>query len=68
MKAETKATIKVMAIALAAIAGLVGIIWLLPVKVTLAVIFVMQFVILIAVGGTNLKIDNEQKKQKEQGC
>lgn len=65
MKAETKVTLKIVAIVLAAMTGLVGIIWLLPVKVTLVVIFVMQFVILIAVGGTNLRIDNEQKKQKE---
>ncbi len=64
MKAETKSTLKIVAIVIAAIVGFAGIVWLLPVKVTLAAIFVIQSITLIAVGGTNLRIDNGQKNQK----
>lgn len=64
MKAETKSMLKTVAIVIAAIIGFVGIVWLLPVKVTLAAVFLMQSITLIAVGGTNLRIDNGQKNQK----
>lgn len=56
--------LKTVAIVIAAIIGFVGIVWLLPVKVTLAAVFLMQSITLIAVGGTNLRIDNGQKNQK----
>lgn len=64
MKAETKSMLKTVAIVIAAIIGFVGIVWLLPVKVTLTAVFLMQSITLIAVGGTNLRIDNGQKNQK----
>lgn len=56
--------LKTVAIVIAAIIGFVGIVWLLPVKVALAAVFLMQSITLIAVGGTNLRIDNGQKNQK----
>lgn len=63
MKAETKTTMKNVAIALVAIIVFAGAVWLLPAKVTLAVVLLMQLLTVIAIGGTNIRIGNEQKKQ-----
>lgn len=62
MKAETKSTMKNVAIVLVAMIAFVGAVWLLPAKVTLAVVLLMQLTV-IAIDGTNIRIGNEQKKQ-----
>lgn len=63
MKAETKSTMKNVAIVLVAMIAFAGAVWLLPAKVTLAVVLLMQLLTVIAIGGTNIRIGNEQKKQ-----
>jgi hypothetical protein len=63
MKAETKTILKKAAFVMAAIVGFIVLVSVLPVKVTIAAVFIMQFVTLVAVGGTNLMLKNEQKKQ-----
>ena len=63
MKAETKTILKKAAFVMAVIVGFIVLVIVLPVKVTIAAVFIMQFVTLVAIGGTNLMLKNEQKKQ-----
>lgn len=63
MKAKTKTILKEAALVMAAIVSFIALVSVLPVKVTIAAVFIMQFVTLVAIGGTNLMLKNEQKKQ-----
>ncbi len=63
MKAETKTAIKNATIVLVVMAVFAGCVTLFPAKATLAVILFMQLITIIAVGGTNLRINDGQKKQ-----
>lgn len=66
MKTETKKIIKNVAMSLVTAIIFGAIVWELPVKITLAVIFFLQMITLIAIGGTNININKtsnyEQKK------
>lgn len=57
-------TIKKTALAILMVAIFATIIVVLPVKATLAIIFLAQLVILIAIGGTNLRLINFSKHEQ----
>lgn len=64
-----KSAIKNLAIIAISIAVVALVVWLLPAKVTLAIIFIMQLVSLLAIGGVSVNFFNhdihEQKEKQE---
>lgn len=65
-----KSAIKNLAIIAIGIAVVALIVWLLPLKATLAIIFIMQLVSLLAIGGVSVNffnpdINHEQKEKQE---
>lgn len=64
-----KSAIKNLAIIAISIAIVALVVWLLPVKATLAIIFIMQLVCLLAIGGVSVNFFNpdihEQKEKQE---
>lgn len=67
-----KSAIKNLAIIAISIAVVALVVWLLPVKATLAIIFIMQLVSLLAIGGVSVNffnpdINHEQKEKEYHG-